>query len=143
MTGALVHVTITGSRGSRGSTCSTFARHLRIAALAFVALALFVAPARADDMKIAKGVIAKQLGYIKAANVAKLKAGFTARLQDRITEENVKKAQKEVGSMTIGDLVADVLPSEGRIKIKMKNGRTLTTLVKVDGTWLADTVWFK
>jgi hypothetical protein len=30
-----------------------------------------------------------------------------------------------------------------RLKIKMKNGRTLTTLVKTDGKWLADTVWFK
>ena len=137
MTSALVHVTPTGS------VRSTVGRHLRIAVLALFALVVFVAPARADDMKIAKDVIAKQLGYIKAANVAKLKAGFTARLQDRITAENVKKAQKEVGSMTIGDLVAEVLSSEGRIKIKMKNGRTLTTLVKVDGKWLADTVWFK
>jgi len=25
----------------------------------------------------------------------------------------------------------------------MKGGRSLTTLVKVDGKWLADTVWFK
>ena len=28
-------------------------------------------------------------------------------------------------------------------KIKMKNGRTLTTLIETDGQWLADTIWFK
>ena len=28
-------------------------------------------------------------------------------------------------------------------KIKMKNGRTLTTFVLVDGEWQADTLWFK
>ena len=29
------------------------------------------------------------------------------------------------------------------VKIKMKNGRTLTTLVLTDGKWLAETIWFK
>jgi len=28
-------------------------------------------------------------------------------------------------------------------KVKMKNGRTLSTLVETDGKWLADTIWFK
>jgi hypothetical protein len=29
------------------------------------------------------------------------------------------------------------------IKIKMKTGRTLTTLIKVSGAWYADTIWFE
>jgi hypothetical protein len=57
----------------------------------------------------------------------------------------VKAAQKQLASMTLDDLVASVAPGSGKdsLKIKMKNGRTLTTLVKVDGQWLADTIWFK
>jgi hypothetical protein len=27
-------------------------------------------------------------------------------------------------------------------KVKMKNGRTLTTLILTDGKWLSDTIWF-
>lgn len=115
----------------------------RILVLPLLVMALFVSLARADDLADAKAVITKQVGQIKKADVANLKKGFTARLQDRITDENVKKAQKEIGSMTIGDLVASVASGKDSIKIKMKNGRSLTTLVKVNGKWLADTVWFK
>jgi hypothetical protein len=39
--------------------------------------------------------------------------------------------------------VASATGTKTEIKIKMKNGRTLTTLVNVDGKWLADTLWFK
>lgn len=80
---------------------------------------------------------------IKAGDAAGLKAHFTKRLQDRITADNVKAAQQEVGKITLDELVASVASEKDRLKIKMKNGRTLTTLVKTDGKWLADTVWFK
>jgi len=116
---------------------------LRYLVMPMVSLLLFIAPAHADNLKVAKDVIGKQLAFLKAGNVAKLKTGFTARLQDRITAENVKKAQKDASGMKVDDLVAEVSAGEGSIKIKMKNKRTLTTLVKVDGKWLADTVWFK
>jgi hypothetical protein len=116
---------------------------VRLFALVVVMLGLFALPARADDLADAKAFIGKQVELIKKGDVDGLKAGFTKRQQDKITEANVKKAQKEVGSMTIDDLVASVAPSGKDLKIKMKNNRTLTTLVKVDGKWLADTVWFK
>jgi len=116
---------------------------LRILALAVLVLGFIAVPARADDLADAKTFIGKQFEQLKKADVAGLKAGFTKRLQDKITEENVKQGGKQIGSMTIDDLVGSVIPSGDSLKIKMKNGRTLTTLVKVDGKWAADTVWFK
>jgi protein tyrosine phosphatase (PTP) superfamily phosphohydrolase (DUF442 family) len=96
-----------------------------------------------DDLADARAFIGKQVEIIKKGDVAGLKAGFTKRQQDSITEENVKAAQKELGKTTLDDLVASVIPGKGSIKIKMKNGRTLTTLLQVDGKWLADSIWFK
>jgi hypothetical protein len=120
-------------------------RSLRSLSLPLLVLALLVMPrtARADDLADAKAFIAKQVDQIKAGDVDKLKSGFTKRLQDKITADKVKAAQKQVGSMSIDELVASVAASKDSLKIKMKGGRTLTTLVKVDGAWYADTLWFK
>lgn len=115
----------------------------RVFAVVLLVLGLLVAPARGDDLADARTFITKQVELIKKADVGGLKAGFTKRLQDRITEENVKKAQKQVATMSVDELVASVAANKDTLKVKMKNGRTLTTLVKVDGKWLADTVWFK
>jgi len=116
---------------------------LRVLALSVLVLGFLHARAQADDLADAKAFIAKQVELIKKGDAAALKDGFTKRLQDKITDDRVKKAQGEVGKMTIDDLVASVAPGKDSLKIKMKNGRTLTTLVKVDGKWLADTLWFK
>jgi phosphoglucomutase len=112
----------------------------RILALVVVVLGALGVRAQADDLSDAKAFIAAQVELIKKADVAGLKAGFTTRLQDKITEANVKG---QAASITLDELVASVSPANGGLKIKMKNGRTLTTLVKVNGKWLADTVWFK
>ena len=49
--------------------------------------------------------------------------------------------------LTMGDLWASATEGEYEgnktMKVKMKNGRTLTTLVLTDGRWLADTIWFQ
>ena len=111
--------------------------------LVVLALVLVVAPARADDLGDAKAFIAKQVEQITKSDTAALKAGFSKRLQDRITDDAVKSAQKQVGTMTIDDLVASATSGKDGIKIKMKNGRSLTTLIKEDGKLVADTVWFK
>jgi hypothetical protein len=116
---------------------------LRIATLCALFLGLLVVPAAADDLADAKALIGKQLEMIKKGDVAGLKPGFSARQQDKITEANVKAAQKEAVKYTLADLVSKVESKDGNIKIKMKSGRTLTTLIKVDGKWVADTVWFK
>jgi hypothetical protein len=117
---------------------------LRLLVIPYALVTWFAAaPAFADELTTARTVIGKQVAHIKAGDVRKLKAGFTPRLQDRITADAVKKAQKELGSMTLDDLVASAKRDGSSIKIKMKNGRTLTTLLDVDGSWLADTLWFR
>jgi hypothetical protein len=113
------------------------------AVLVTLVLGFFAARAHADELADAKTFIAAQVELIKKADLAGVKAGLTKRLQDKVTDAHVKKAGEEVSKMTIDDLVASVAPGKDSLKIKMKNGRTLTTLVKVDGKWLADTIWFK
>lgn len=118
---------------------------LRILALSLCLLGLVAGPAAADELADARAVIGKQVEALKQGNDAVVRKMFTARLRDRITPDAIKAAQKELGRMTLDELVASAAPGSGKdsIKIKMKNGRTLTTLVKVDGQWLADTIWFK
>jgi len=117
----------------------------RILSLLLVVLGFVVVPraARADDLADAKAFIAKQVDQITKGDLDGLKAGFTKRLQDRITKANVDKAKAQAGKMTIDDLVAKVEAGKDSLKIKMKSGRTLTTLVKDGGAWKADTLWFK
>ena len=132
-----------------GPACLRYARPMilrpvaRLLAFTALLLVFLAAPARADELADARGVIGKQLELIKKGDVAALKAGFTKRLQDRITKDKVVAAQKEAARYTVDDLVASVAGEKGALKIKMKNGRTLTTLVKTDGKWLADTIWFQ
>jgi hypothetical protein len=93
-----------------------------------------------------KGSIAYQLDLLKAGDVDKLKNCFTERLRERITRERVDKAKEKIGQITLDDLVASMEMGEYGGKktasIKMKNGRSLTTLILTDGKWLSDTVWF-
>lgn len=94
-----------------------------------------------------KDAIAHQLGLLKAGDVEKLRACFTERQRERITPEAVAEGKQAVADQTLADLVASVELGEyeGRetAKVMMASGRTLTTLIKTDGVWLADTVWFK
>lgn len=94
-----------------------------------------------------KSSIAYQFDLLNAGDVAKLKTCMTPRVRDRVTEEAVEKGKAEVAKYTLDDLYAsaEMGEYEGQktAKIKMKNGRTLTTLVETDGKWLADTIWFR
>lgn len=69
------------------------------------------------------------------------------RQRERITKEAVEKGKKDAAKYTLADLVASVEMGEYQgkktAKIKMKNGRSLTTLIQTDGKWLSDTIWFK
>jgi hypothetical protein len=118
---------------------------LRLVVFSLCLVGLAARPAAADDLADARAVIGKQVDALKQGNDAVVRKLFTARLRDKITPEAIKAAQKQLGSMTLDDLVASAAPgsSKDSLKIKMKNGRTLTTLVQVDGQWLADTIWFK
>ena len=94
------------------------------------------------------GSIARQLKLLKQGDVEGLKACFTEDVRGRITNAAVKTGQENAKEVSMEDLVGEVIEGEGlgaskTAKIKMKNGRTLTTLVLTDGEWLAETVWFK
>lgn len=114
----------------------------RVVALAAILLALLAAPARADDLAVARAVIGKQIELIRKGDVAALRACFTPRLRHRITEDRIKAAQKDAANYTVGNLVASAAVEKGVLKIKMKNGRPLTRLVKPDAEWLTDLLWF-
>ena len=94
-----------------------------------------------------KSSIAYQFELVKAGDVDKLKTCLTPRVRDSVTKEVVDKAKVDAAQYTIDDLYdsAEMGEADGKktAKIKMKNGRTLTTLIETDGKWLADTVWFK
>jgi hypothetical protein len=99
------------------------------------------------DMSTPRGSIEHQVALLKAGDLAAFKACFTPRLQEGITAEAMAKGTAEVGGMSMDDLFAGMTEGEyeGKktAKVKMKNGRTLTTLILTDGKWLADTIWFK
>ncbi|MCU0723449.1 MAG: pectate lyase [Planctomycetes bacterium] len=103
--------------------------------------------AKAKELPPPRDEIARQLELLKAGDAEKLKACFTERLRDRITPEEVEKGRAEAGAFALDDLVASVETGEWEgkktAKIKMRNGRTLTTLVWTGERWLADTVWFR
>ncbi len=95
-----------------------------------------------------QGSIGYQLGLLKQGNVEALKACFTEDVRERVTDAAVKAGQDNAANVTLDDLLGEVIENEGlgatrTVKIKMKNGRTLTTLVLTDGKWLAETIWFK
>ena len=115
----------------------------RIVVLTLILALLPVAVSLAADLSTPKASIASQFELLKAGDVEGLKACFTDRLKDKITAESVKKGQGETAKYTLEDLVDKVEQGKGTAKIKMKNGRTLTTLIEKDGKWYADTIWFK
>jgi len=107
-------------------------------------LPLLASTALADDLADARAVIKTQLEQLKAGDVEGLRAGFTDRQKGKIDAALVKKAQAQVASSTVDELVARVEPtSDGGLTLKLANGRSLTTLLKVRGAWKADTLWFK
>ena len=99
------------------------------------------------SLKDPKSSIAYQFELVKAGDAEKLKTCLTPRLRDGVTKEVVDKAKTEAAKYTLDDLYAsaEMGEAEGKktAKVKMKNGRTLTTLIETDGQWLADTMWFK
>lgn len=103
--------------------------------------------AKAGSLADPKSSIAYQFELVKAGDADKLKNCVTAHLRDGVTKEGVEKAKANAAQYTLDDLYASAEMGEAggkkTAKIKMKNGRTLTTLVETDGQWLSDTIWFK
>lgn len=102
------------------------------------------APTGGMDCSTPKKTIESQLAAIKSgASLDVVKQCFTARQKDRITAEMLAAAKTQLASMTLDELYASEEASGDSVKVKMKNGRTLTTLIKDGSTWKADTLWFK
>jgi hypothetical protein len=101
----------------------------------------------AGSLKDPKSSITYQFELVKAGDLANLKACMTPRVRDGVTQEVVDKARVDAAKYTIDELYdsEEMGETDGQktAKIKMKNGRTLTTLIETDGQWLADTIWFK
>ena len=102
---------------------------------------------RSGSLADPKSSIAYQFDLVKAGDADKLKNCFTPRVRDGITKEVVEKAKGEAAQYSMDDLYASAEMGEAdgkkTAKVKMKNGRPLTTLIETDGQWLADTIWFK
>jgi hypothetical protein len=100
-----------------------------------------------DAITISKNTLKTQIELMKKGDLENLKACFTERVRDVITLESMKSGLEGVTKYTLDDLVSKVVEGDYNgnrtIKIKMKNGRTLTTLVLIDGKWFSDRVWFK
>jgi len=100
-------------------------------------------------LKDPKSSVSYQFEALKAGEFEKLKSCFTDRLRDRVIKEDVEKAKTKLSEakMTLDDLYQSVEMGEYQgkktAKVKMKNGRTLTTLVETDGKWLSDTIWYQ
>jgi len=103
--------------------------------------------AKAGSLADPKSSVAYQLDLVKAGDADKLKNCFTTRVRDSVTKEAVEKAKGQAAAYTLDDLYASAEMGEAdgkkTAKVKMKNGRTLTTLIETNGQWLADTIWFK
>ena len=103
--------------------------------------------ARAGSLADPKSSIAYQFDLVKAGDADKLKNCFTARVRDGVTKEVVEKAKGQAAQYTMDDLYASAEMGEAdgkkTAKVKMKSGRTLTTLIETDGQWLSDSIWFK
>lgn len=101
----------------------------------------------AEKLKDPKNSIAYQLELVKAGDFEKLKNCVMPQVRANITKEGVDKAKGNAGNYTIEDLYDSAEPGEmdGKktLKVKMKNGRTLTMLVEDEGKWLSNSVWFK
>ncbi|MFK7779028.1 MAG: hypothetical protein QM501_13065 [Gimesia sp.] len=102
----------------------------------------------ADQLtKKSREIISLQLQYIQNLDVKSMQPYFTKRLRARITTDSLEKAKQLATTATAEELVHSIQIEESgdqiQAKIKMKNGRTLTTLIPVNGKWEADTIWFK
>jgi hypothetical protein len=120
---------------------------MRKISILFSAIAVFSFGIYADAQSIAKAEIGVQFELLKKGDVNALRSHFTDRQKGRVTAQKVKQGHGELSKYSLDDLVAKVIEGSYKgnktMKIKMKNGRTLTTLVEEGGKWRADTIWFR
>ena len=103
------------------------------------------APAGGIDCSSPRKTIESQVAIIKKGGKAQDFAQcFTERLRGRITQKMLDKSHSGASAYVMDKLYGkEDKKSDTKVKVKMPNGRTLTTLVKVGDQWQADTLWFK
>jgi hypothetical protein len=101
----------------------------------------------ADAPGTPRDAIARQFELLKAGDVDQLRLCFVPAERAQITAELVAKARGQASAYTLDELVAEVIENDGAtgrsVTVKMRNGRTLTTLKLSDGVWLAESIWFQ
>lgn len=90
-----------------------------------------------------KTIESQYQAIVGGASLEVISRCFTSRLQDRITAEMLVKAKEELAGVTLDELYESERSSPNAVKVKAKNGRSLTTLVREGDVWKADTLWFK
>ena len=97
------------------------------------------------DCSTPKKTIESQVAFIKkGGKVDAFKECFTPRIQEKIDQKRLDKSHDEASFYKLEELYgAEEKSGDDKVKVKMKNGRTLTTLIKEGDKWLADTMWFK
>lgn len=91
-----------------------------------------------------RAAMVAQIGLVRSAATEHLRPHFTERLRNKFSDDDVVGAAKDLGEYDVDDLIGTIeMEDADRAKIKMANGRTLTTLVRRNGRWLADTIWFR
>jgi hypothetical protein len=100
------------------------------------------APAQDTTAQI-KAAFSNQLALLTKGDAAALRATFTERQREKITQEAVDGAKASMPKTTVDEMVSKVELTGDNAKVTMANGRTLTTYIRTDGKWLADTIWFK
>ena len=104
-------------------------------------------PRMKDPVDDVKASFQAQYNLVKSGQVENLKKFFTDRQEERLTQAVVEQGRAAIGETALEDLLGSVqmIESQGEktAKIRMRNGRTLTTLRLIDGEWLSETIWFR
>lgn len=86
---------------------------------------------------------ARQLELIRELDVDGLKQCVVAELVDKVELADLEDAKERMGSVPATDIAAKVEERGKYADLLQKSGAKLTTLVKIDGKWLSQDIWWK
>ncbi|MGI9012630.1 MAG: hypothetical protein ACR2GY_00105 [Phycisphaerales bacterium] len=96
-----------------------------------------------------KQVIEHHLELLRNADTDALRAAVTERQRDRVSEATVLEGSQAAKAITSVDEIFESVEfgtdeaGNKTAKIMMPGGRSLTTLIMLDGKWYADTIWWR
>jgi hypothetical protein len=123
---------------------------IAIGAILMLASVMTRDPSEADggDATAPREAFARQLVLLKHGDWKALQATFTPAAQTGVTKAAVAVARPAYADRSVDDLVGsiEVVETEGGAQeavVKDAEGHAVTRLVRTDGLWLADRVWFQ